>query len=96
VLDLGYLLRNFDPWLDDAGLSFGKKMLGIWVGFAYAEGQGKSKVLALGPNHEISYSSPEEYDLRHRQGRSKILLEIGLAKSVVLGERLQGVPNLAV
>ncbi|KZM18769.1 hypothetical protein ST47_g10009 [Ascochyta rabiei] len=93
VLDLGYLLRNFDPWLNEAGLNFGKRMLEKWVGFAYAEDQGKSKALALGPNHEINYSSPEEYDLRLRQGRAKMLLEIGLAKSVALGERLQGVPN---
>ncbi|KAH6615186.1 Alpha/Beta hydrolase protein [Boeremia exigua] len=92
ALDLGYLLRNFDPWLSEAGLNFGKRMLGIWVGFAYAE-DSRSEALALGPDHEIIYSSPEKYDQRNRQGRAKLLLEIGLAKSVVLGERLQGVPN---
>ncbi len=93
VLDLGYLLRNFDSWLDKAGLDFGKRMLKAWVSFAYAENQDRSKTLALGPNHEIVYSSSEEYDQRHRQGRAALLLAIGLDKSVVLGERLQGVSD---
>ncbi|KAJ8117405.1 hypothetical protein OPT61_g1391 [Boeremia exigua] len=93
VLDLGYLLRNFDPWLDEAGLNFGKRMLAIWVGFAYGENESQSDTLALGPNHEIAYSSSEEYDQRHRHGRARLLLAIGLDKCVVLGERLQGVTN---
>ncbi|KAJ4986321.1 para-nitrobenzyl esterase [Stagonosporopsis vannaccii] len=93
ALDVGYLLRNFDPWLDEAGSNFGKKMLRLWVNFAYGEDQVKNKVLSLGVNHGIVYSRPEEYDLQVRQGRAKILLRIGLAKSVALGEQLQGVPE---
>lgn len=91
VLDLGYLLRNFDPWLDEQGRAFGEAMLALWVGFAYGEDKGRSEVLALGPDHEVVYNGPEDYNQRYRQGRVKLLLEIGLSKAVALGERLQGV-----
>jgi len=59
-------------------------MLQIWLGVAHVENRvGESRVLALGSHHEIFHSRSEEYDLRHRQGSAKMLLEIGLAKSVL-------------
>ncbi|KAH7143498.1 Alpha/Beta hydrolase protein, partial [Dactylonectria macrodidyma] len=93
VLDIAFLFRNVDAWLDDAGIGLGKRMDEVLIEFAYRDDQkNDDKVLAIGPSNEIRSMSAEEYDDKYRGGAGQLLLEFGWDKCLALGERLQGIP----
>lgn len=47
--------------------------------------------MVLGPDEEITFESLEDYDEKYRDGKGKLLLELGSEKCFRLGEMLQGV-----
>ncbi|KAM0276428.1 hypothetical protein ACHAQH_006780 [Verticillium albo-atrum] len=91
ALDIAYLLRNIEPWLEGPGTELSKRFAEAVVDFAY--GEDEADVLVLGPQNEVRLMTPEEYDTTHRNGRGKLLSDIGWKKCLALGERLQGVPR---
>ncbi len=69
-------------------------MAEAWIRFTYGEGWGSKDgkdVMVIGPREEITFASEEEYDVRYRNGRGKVLEEIGWEKCYKLAELLQGV-----
>lgn len=70
-------------------------MAAVWINFTYGTGwdrqNGEKEVLVIGPDEKLSWSSVKGYDDKFREGRGKMLLEMGWEKVCKLGEMLQGV-----
>jgi hypothetical protein len=91
-LDVTYLLQNLPHEFPDHHNSFGKEMAKAWIKFTC--GEGWDNVMVLGPDEKVTFWSADEYDERFRNGRGKLLEEIGGKrgeKCFRLGEMLQGI-----
>ncbi|CRJ88397.1 hypothetical protein BN1708_009259 [Verticillium longisporum] len=92
ALDIAYLLGNFEPWLAREDVELGKRFAEAVLEFAYDGKRDNDDVIAVGPEHKLQILSAEQYDAKYRDGRGKLLAEIGWKKCLTLGERLQGFP----
>ncbi|KAH6705400.1 Alpha/Beta hydrolase protein [Leptodontidium sp. MPI-SDFR-AT-0119] len=94
-LDVAYLLQNFPGHLDAQHKRLGKEMAAVWINFTYGHGwdkeNGDKEVLVVGPDERLSWWSERGYDEKFREGRGRMLLEMGWEKCCKLGEMLQGV-----
>ncbi|KAH7390379.1 Alpha/Beta hydrolase protein [Cadophora sp. MPI-SDFR-AT-0126] len=93
-LDVAYLLQNFSG-LDGEHEKLGREMATEWIHFTHGHGwdraNGQNEVLVIGPNEKLSWCSEREYDEKFREGRGRLLLQLGWEKVGKLGEMLQGV-----
>ena len=66
-------------------------MADAWINFAYGTefNDGKGGVLVIGPKDNFGFVTEMEYDEKYRDGREKLMQEIGWEKLFKLGERLQ-------
>ncbi|PVH75637.1 alpha/beta-hydrolase [Cadophora sp. DSE1049] len=92
--DVAYLLQNF-PGLDAEHERLGKEMAAVWIKFTYGQGwdreNGEKEILVVGPDEKLSWCSEKGYDDKFREGRGRMLLQMGWEKVCKLGEMLQGV-----
>ncbi|KAF3347806.1 hypothetical protein VdG2_04042 [Verticillium dahliae VDG2] len=92
ALDIAYLLGNFEPWLAREDVELGRRFAEAVLEFAHDGKRDSDDVIAVGPEHKLQILSAEQYDAKYRDGRGKLLAEIGWKKCLTLGERLQGFP----
>jgi hypothetical protein len=91
-LDVAYLLQNFPTSFSAQARGLGKKMAEAWIDFGYGAKiyDRKGSILIIGPNAKFEFVDEGAYDGKYREGRGKLLQEIGWEKCFKLGELLQG------
>ncbi|CAO2656928.1 Nn.00g057310.m01.CDS01 [Neocucurbitaria sp. VM-36] len=90
-LDVAYLLQNFNDQFDERDQKIAQEMADQFIGFANGEGWApEGEVVVFGQDGMLKIDE-ERYDQVYRDGRGKILEEIGAERLRHLAETWQGV-----
>jgi hypothetical protein len=90
-LDVGFLLQNLNHALSSASQDVAKTMADHFIRFVYGEGWARDGEVVVFTGEGVTFVGEEEYDRVWREGRGKVLREIGGEKLWTLADGWQGV-----
>ncbi|KAF2730206.1 alpha/beta-hydrolase [Polyplosphaeria fusca] len=89
--DVAFLLQNWNHLLSEEQRAVAEQMADQWIGFVNGEGWADDGKAVVFTETGLKQVSEERYDEMYRQGRGKVLLDIGADKLWRLAEAWQGV-----